>query len=262
MSKYFLVSNEKQESEPMYLDSFEKELKQFKQELSAEQNWLLGKLRPSPGRIIVSIDKEGKNSHQLTPDIQIQLARNVENLNRRETMPVNAVVVYSDKMERGTEVLVHHNSFDPNNELFDIFPLSGTYEASNVKYFSIKEEQCFLYRDGDEWLPCHNFATALRLFKPVDTIFEGVLPDLVTGQLLVTSGEYAGKCCLVVASSDYEVVYQGIDGKEKRVIRIRHFEGEENEREEIIAVDMGNTKLYNEGKLLAGLTDKDAKPKS
>jgi hypothetical protein len=262
MSKYFIISPDKQETDvAVDLDKFEVDLSKFKKELSEEKKKVLGKIRPRPGSLIVSIDQNAKNVHQLTPLIQIQLARNVENLNRRETMPVNATVVYSDKHPPGTEVLVHHNSFDPNNELFDIFPLSGEHEASDIKYFSIKEEQCFLYRDGENWLPTQGFATALRLFKPYTGTFIGVEPELVKGQLLITSGELTGKACHVVVSSDYEIVYQGTDGKEQRKIRLRHFPNEENEREEVVAIDHKNTELYNKGELLAGLTPQDAKVK-
>jgi hypothetical protein len=267
MSKYFFFSNENVNSDIAEIENpvaeievFESNLSAFKTDIEKEKEKILSKIRPRPGNLIVSINKEGKNTYQLTPDIQIQLARNVENLNRRETMPVNAVVVYSEKHPPGTEVLVHHNSFDPNNELFDIFPLSGDYEANDIKYFSIKEEQCFLYREGEDWLPCAGFETALRLYKPYTGTFIGVEHTLIKGQLLITSGELKGKACHVVVSSDYEIVYQGTDGKEQRKIRLRHFPNEENEREEVTAINHKNTELYNKGELLAGLTPQDAKP--
>jgi hypothetical protein len=42
---------------------------------------------------------------------------------------------------------------------------------------------------------------------------------------------------------------------------LRSFEYENFERDEVECVDDSSTKLYNEGKILVGLTPEDAKPK-
>ena len=53
----------------------------------------MGKLKNIKDKVIVSIDTELKNSYKLTENVTIQLERNVENLNKRETQAVNAVIV-------------------------------------------------------------------------------------------------------------------------------------------------------------------------
>lgn len=48
----------------------------------------MGKLKNIKDKVIVSIDTELKNSYKLTENVTIQLERNVENLNKRETQAV------------------------------------------------------------------------------------------------------------------------------------------------------------------------------
>ncbi len=265
MSKHFIISPEKTDLSNEDWESINASNHRIQQKkpmliLDAKQEALLSNIRPAPGKMIITIDENYKNTHQLTTDVQIIIQRNTENLNRRYTMPVNAVVLYSDKLPKGTEVLVHHNSFDPNHELFDVFPLDGKYENGGVKVFSIFEYQCFLYRKGEDWLPCQNFATALRIFKPVKTVFEGILPDLVKDMLFVQSGQYKDKVCMMLSHSDYEIIFNGTDGREKRIIRIVNFEDEDNPKNEIIAIDHAATQQVLNGELLVGLEAKDAKP--
>jgi hypothetical protein len=58
---------------------------------------------------------------------------------------------------------------------------------------------------------------------------------------------------------DYEIIFQGKDGREERLIRFRHFPGEDNDREEVIAVSEYLTDQVNCGKLLIGLSPTTAK---
>lgn len=75
------------------------------------------------------------------------------------------------------------------------------------------------------------------------------------------SGEFKEKVCKTLSHSDYTVIFQGDDGREKRIIRCRHFENEDdNEREEIIAVMTGLTNEIKKGNLYIGLTESDCKP--
>jgi len=60
---------------------------------------------------------------------------------------------------------------------------------------------------------------------------------------------------------DYEIIFQGVNGREERLIRFRHFPNQEHEREEVIAVDGYLTDLVNKGKLLIGLSPTNAKTK-
>lgn len=213
------------------------------------------------GKVVVKVDMEFKNSHRFADGTTIRLERGVENLNRREVAPVNAVVVASDLMPCDSQVLIHHNATHATNEVTDHNQLSGEDIAKGVKLFAIPENECFLYREPGEkdWKPCFGFATALRIFKPVDTLLVGVEPILINRALWITSGEHKQKAVITLHACDYEIVFQGDDGREKRIIRLRHFEGEYNERQEIIAVDGYMTKQILKGELLVGLTPQDAK---
>lgn len=67
--------------------------------------------------------------------------------------------------------------------------------------------------------------------------------------------------CLTLKASDYEMVFQGVNGREQRVIRCRHFGIDNNhEREEIIGIDHETTQLVEKGVIYLGLSSKDCKP--
>lgn len=217
-------------------------------------------LKNIKGKVIVSIDTEYKNSYKLTNDVTIKLERDVENLNKRETQAVNAIVIASDILPVGAEVLVHHNSCHDVNRLFDYEPLSGEAIKNSIKYYSISEGDCYLYREGkNKYQPCKNIATALRIYQPYEGNLKGVKPKRIQNKLFITSGEFKNKVCEVLVASDYEIVYQGDEGREERIIRIRHFEDiDGHEREEIIAVNHEFTKLVLNNKLLIGLNANDA----
>jgi hypothetical protein len=211
------------------------------------------KLIAPTGRVIIKIDLESKNSHTFADGTKIRLERQYDNFNMRYVKPVNAEVVNAKDIPEGAEILIHHNSTHDTYRLFNYLP--PTKDAStSLKYYSIPEQECFFWREnnGSEWKTLNNFVTALRLYKPYIGTFEGIEPSLVKNKLYITSGEYAGNVVDVVNASDYQVIFQGDDGKEESLIRLRHFEGEENEREEIIAVDHHLTGLVKSGKILVG----------
>jgi hypothetical protein len=209
------------------------------------------------GRAIVKINLDLKNSFTFSNGTKIRLERDVENLNRRETQAVNAVVVASDYIPTGSDLLIHHNSTHEVNRIFD-------RKLENIedgfKYFSLPENDCFLYREpgSTEYKPCNGIATALRIYEPYTGSMEGVPHKLVKNKLFITSGKLKNKVCDVLKASDYEIVYQGDDGREAKVIRLRHYGKEFNEREEIIAVDNYLTKFVLNGDLLIGLNSMDA----
>jgi negative regulator of sigma E activity len=90
-------------------------------------------------------------------------------------------------------------------------------------------------------------------------MLEGIEPKLVPDVLYVTTGSMKGNVVRTLKACDYEIVFQGLQGREERLIRFRHFPDEDNEREEVIAIDGYLTDLVNEGKLLVGLTPLNAK---
>lgn len=218
-------------------------------------------LKNVDGRIVIKIDLESKNSWRFSNGHTIRLERDVENLNKRETQPVNAEVVSANSLPIGCCVLVHHNCTHDVNRIFDYKNLSGEVEASSVKYFSIPESDCYAWRDKNgELKPMKDFEFALRVFEPYKGVLEGIEPTLLKNVLYITTGNLSGFVVGVLKASDYEIVFQGLNGREERVIRIRHSEDEDFEREEIIYVDHHLTEKVNNGELLVGLSATSCQP--
>jgi len=214
-------------------------------------------MKHTENRVLIKIDLNLKNSHTFDNGTKIILERNIENLNQRETMPVNAEVVSADGLPKGAQVLIHHNSIHDSNKVF----LSDFSRETSETYYSIPYLECYLWREGNgkEWKPIKGFETALRVYEPYTGTLEGVQPSPIKDVLYITSGKLKGKVVHTLKASDYEIIYQGGSGKEERKIRVRHFGNEENEREEIIAVDGYLTKKVKNSLLLVGLSSNNAK---
>lgn len=210
------------------------------------------------GKVIVSVDHEKKNSYTFENGLTIRMERDWNNLNRRETQPVNAIVIDGEGLKEGSEILIHPNMTHDSYKIFNHTRLSGNVEGSDVKYYSIPIDQCYAWYDED-WKPLKNFDFALRVFRPYEGTLEGIEPKLVEDMLYVTTGEFDGKIVQTLKACDYEIVFQGKENREERLIRFRHFPDEDNEREEVIAVREDLTKLLKKRKLLVGLTPTDAK---
>lgn len=216
-------------------------------------------LQAVEGKVIISVDLESKNSHTFSDGTKIRLERQYNNLNRRETHPVNATVISGEKMKSGSQILIHPNMTHETYRIYDYAPLSGIIEGSDIKYYSIPEEQCYAWLDGDTWKPLKNFDFALRVYIPYAGLVDGIEPTLVKDVLYVTTGEFNGKVVHTLKSCDYEIIFQGPNGQEDRLIRFRHFPGQEHEREEVIAVDEYLTEKVNNKKLIIGLSPIKAK---
>jgi hypothetical protein len=210
-------------------------------------------MRHTENRVILHVNLQSKNSHTFADGTKLILDRDVENLNRRETMPVNANVISAEGLPKNSQVLIHHNSLHEVNKIKDYS--GGDY------YFSVPATECYLWRKaiGENWNPMKGFATALRVFIPYSGNMVGVKHELIKDVLYITSGEYKGNVVHVLKAADYEIIYQGDDDKEKRVIRVRHFEDEVHEREEIIMVNKYYTDKVKKGLFLIGLNVNDAK---
>lgn len=210
------------------------------------------------GKVIISVDHESKNSYTFESGLKIRLERNWNNLNKRETHPVNAIVIDGDGLKEGSEILIHPNMTHDSYKIHNHTNLSGQVEGSDVKYYSVPVEQCYAWFD-EEWKPLKGFDFGLRVFRPYDGILEGIEPKLMPDILYATTGEFKAKIVHTLKSCDYEIIFQGRQGREERIIRFRHFPGEDHEREEVIAVREDLTELLNKGKLLVGLTPTSAK---
>ncbi len=213
------------------------------------------KLKAPKGRVIVSVDVELKNSHTFESGVKLYIGRKYNNLNRRETEPVNATVIDAENIPEGSEILVHHNAFHDTYLINNYKPLGG--EATDIREFSIEENRCYLWREkkGDDWKPLTGYEIALRIYTPYKGFLVGIDPKVVPNVLFITTGEYAGMAVNQLLSTDYEVIYQGDDGREKRIVRVRHFNGKElNDREEFVAIDHNITQKIHAGELLVGLS--------
>lgn len=229
------------------------------------------------GRIIIKIDLDYKNTHTFESGVTIYRGRQFNDLNRRITEPVNAIVVDAEYIPKGVEILVHPNSIHDSNRIFN-YGSTSIEQGNSVRYYSIEETSAFLFREGDTWKPLKGFATGLRVFEPYKGSLVEIAPTQLKNILYITSGEFTGKCVCTLRAADYEIIFQDVNGREGRIIRVRHFEedcrlwdvnikkykisivcGNPKNREEIIYVDHPLTNNVNKGQLLIGLSASDCK---
>ena len=217
------------------------------------------KLEAPSNRVIIKVDLESKNSHTFKDGTKIKLERVYDNFNMRYVKPVNAEVVDAKDIPTGAEILIHHNATHDTYKIFN-YQRPTTEASSDIQYFSIPIEECFMWREGKGsiWNALNNFVTALRIFKPYKGMLQGIEPEVMNNKLYITSGELKGRAVNTVISSDYEIIYQNDDGTEGRIIRLRYYP-DGNDRNEIIAVNDYMTELVENGDLLVGYGKSDAK---
>ena len=217
------------------------------------------KLKAPSNRVIIKVDLESKNSHTFKDGTKIKLERVYDNFNMRYVKPVNAEVVDGKDIPTGAEILIHHNATHDTYKIFN-YQRPTTEASSDIQYFSIPIEECFMWREGKGsiWNALNNFVTALRIFKPYNGMLQGIEPEVMNNKLYITSGELKGRAVNTVISSDYEIIYQNDDGTEGRIIRLRYFP-DGNDRNEIIAINDNMTELVESGELLVGYNKSDAK---
>jgi len=217
------------------------------------------KLKAPNNRVIIKVDLESKNSHTFKDGTKIKLERIYDNFNMRYVKPVNAEVVDAKDIPTGAEILIHHNATHDTYKIFN-YQRPTTEASSDIQYFSIPIEECFMWREGKGsiWNALNNFVTALRIFKPYNGMLEGIEPEVMNNKLYITSGELKGRAVNTVISSDYEIIYQNDDGTEGRIIRLRYYP-DGNDRNEIIAINDNMTALIENGDLWVGYSKSDAK---
>lgn len=221
----------------------------------------MSKLTHVENRIVVAIDHEKKNWHQFEDGTKIRLERKYDNFNMRIVNPVNAIVVSGENIPEGAEVIVHHNCAHETNLINNFQPLSGSVQASDIKYYSISENEAFAWHDGNEWQPLKGYAFALRIFKGYKGILQGIEPTLINGILWIITGEYKNKACITLKAADYQLVFQDRNNKEGNIIRLRTEDNPKDQREsEVIAIHNDYTNKVLNGELWVGLTKSDAKP--
>lgn len=213
------------------------------------------------GRVVVKVNLEEKNYHTFSDGTKIRLERDFNNLDVKYTKVSQGQVIDAEYIPSGAVVLFHPNSTHDSNKIFNYGQLSGDETASDTKYFSIPEEEIYLYRIGEgDYQPLKGFVTALRVYVPYDGILYGIDPSIIKDTLYITSGHLKDNVVLTLRSCDYQIIFQESNGREGNLIRCRHWEDDEfHEREEIVAIHHEYTKKVNEGKLLIGLSPSEAK---
>lgn len=266
-SKHFIINPNSTPLSKEDIQSIEKEKqtvlkKGYDNKLSKTENRKTTeqvKLKHVYGRIIIQIDIDSKNVHTFESGEKIYIDRQVKNLDRKHTEPINATVIDAEYIPAGSEILIHPNSIVDANKIFN-YSTDVTIEAANsIRYYSIEEISAFIYREGNQWLPLKGFATALRVFKPYIGTLKNIPHQQLKNVLYITSGELKGKVCHTLKAADYELIFMDVNGRENRLIRCRHFEGKSHDREEIVATDHFLTKQINDGELLVGISLSDCK---
>lgn len=230
-------------------------------------------------RIIVVMDTDEKNWHNLGFGKTIELRRDVEQLNYRIKTPVNCILISSNNyIPFGSEIICSYLAIHPTNL---IYGLEEDIEIADVHYYSILESDCYIWRENkdQEWKPCNGYALGLRLYEPYKGDFLGIEPKELKDYLYVTSEsksfgltvinnhsnisfkncDLKGKVVKTLKSALYECILQGKNGREESVIRVRHWDYEDNPREEFVMVDLDKTKMVENGDLIVGVDIKSAK---
>jgi len=213
------------------------------------------------GRIVVKLDIKNKDSHTFEGGLTIKRERNFNNFNRRETQPVNCIVISGYDIPKGAELLVDHNAFHETNRINDYKNTFENEESDRVRYFSIETYECYAWRMGvEEWRPIPPFEFAMRVIKPYNGILQGIEPTVLKDTLYVTSGELKGNVVRTLIGCDYQIVFQTEHGVEGSLIVFRPFGDEKRKmEEEAICILHNETEQVNSGELLIGYSIKDAK---
>ena len=214
------------------------------------------------GRIVVKLDIKNKDSHTFESGLTIRRERNFNNFNRRETQPVNVIVISGEGIPKGAELLIDHNALHETNRINDYKNSFENDGSDRVRYFSIETYECYAWRMGnDNWQPIRPFEFALRVFKPYKGFLVGIDPEVLKDTLFVTSGELKGNVIKTVKAADYEIIFQNEKGTEGHLICFRPFGYEKrNMPEEAIAILNTETEKLKNGELLLGYSLSDCKP--
>ena len=262
MAKHFLINPNIAELSKEEIQSIEKQSTQLsdnlwkkKEDKAKEAIKEKCNLKYIQGRVIIKVDLEKKNQTTFSNGTVIRLERQFNNFNRRETEPVQGTVISAEYIPEGSEILISHNALHDSNKIF-----SYKTSSPDIQYFSIPETDCFAWTDTDGTIkPMKNFEFALRVYEPYRGNIAGIKPTLMKEVLFITTGHLANNIVHTLKAADYQVVYQGGNGKEANLIRVRHSESEDFEREEILAISHSLTERYNNGELKIGLTLSDCK---
>lgn len=214
------------------------------------------------GRIVVKVDMKSKDSHTFESGLTIRRERNFNNFNRRETQPVNCIVISGEGIPKGAEILVDHNAFHETNRINDYKNSFESEDTDRIRYFSLERYECFAWRfENDNWTPLYPFEFGLRIFQPYTGKLENIEPQKMKDTLYVLTGELKGNVVKTLKGCDYEIIYLDKNGRDSSLIVFRPM-GDSVRKldEEAIAILHEVTEKVNSEEYLVGYEIKDAKP--
>lgn len=218
-------------------------------------------LKHVEGKVIVLADKEQKNFVTLEGGTVIRLERDYNNLDRSYTQQCLGTVVSGENIPAGAMILFHFNSLHDSYKIFNHQPLSGEQIAAGIEMYAIPEEMCYLWKTDGEWQPCRGFAIGEKVWEPYTGMIQGIQPKKVKDTLYIKTGEFKGNVVSTLkAAADYQIIFRNEKGIDETIVRCRHYEGEDHERNEIVAIRHDLTEKVNKGDLYIGLNASLAKP--
>lgn len=212
-------------------------------------------LKATWNNIVICVDTRKKESFRFSDGTEIKLERGWNNFNLREVNPVQGIVIDSSTMDvpNDTEILFQHTCFHATYELFNVRKDSGKDVESPYRYFSVPISLCFAWRyQRKEWQPMKGFLITTRVWKPYEGLLQ-IPPSLIPNRLYVKEGELKNNIVITLKYCDYEIVFQGDNGREDYLISTKL-------DDEVVAIDNGLTEKYQEGNILIGRTVDEAKP--
>ncbi len=215
-------------------------------------------LKHAPGRVVIKCDTNYKENETLSSGLVLGRPRDWNQFDMKIKNPTQAIVISAEYIPKGAIVLIGHTTIHDTNRIFNYKEVSG----SDVNYYSIPENQVFLWRMGnEEWKTIFPFETALKIWKPYKGFLVAVEPTFLKDTLFVTSGELKWKAVKTVKSSDYVVTYrEPSTGKERKLLRFRPFGNEKEHREpEAIGEAEDITQAILNDEYLIGIELSDAK---
>lgn len=215
-----------------------------------------------PGRVIVKVDIEGKNSHMFSDGTKIRIERGFNNLDRKHTEQVLGEVVSSENIPKGAMILFHHNAIHPVNQINNHSQISGSDIASSIRLFSFREDECFIWKMPGEkqWNPIKGYGTCLYLFEPYVGPLLGIEPKKIKDILYIAKGsDYDGNACNCLHATGMPIIFVNEKGVEETIIRFRTYQGY-SDREEIIAINHEMTERVKKGEIYVGTNKSDCKP--
>lgn len=263
MSKHFLINPEQNGLDKSEIHAIEKEQQEIlnNSKLNAEQlaEQILHEedtIKHTDGRVVVKINIQGKNYHRFESGMEIRRERQFNNLNFRETTPVNCIVISAEDIPTKVEILVDYHAIHDSNKIFDYKD-----KSPYIKYYSIKKDDCFLWLDENkQWQPLPPYQLALRVFKKYDGVISWMKPELLDKILYVTTGELKGKIVSTLLGCDYECVFQDINGREGNRIRfLPDGNPSVNKEPEAVAIRGDLMEELQKETLILGYNIKDAK---